>query len=133
MRKFTKKQYLAAGAAAVIIAGGAGAAFAYWTSTGGGSGSASVGAGTNDLVATGNAATALVPGGTSSIAFNVHNNNTQSSEHFGSVSYQIATGVPNCSATDFSITGLPSNQTVAPGGDATATATIAMANTDQDQ
>jgi hypothetical protein len=40
MRKFSKKQYLAAGAAAALIAGGAGVAFAYWTSTGSGSGTA---------------------------------------------------------------------------------------------
>ena len=43
MRKFSKKQYLTAGAAAAVIIAGSGAAYAYWTTTGTGTGTAAVG------------------------------------------------------------------------------------------
>ena len=43
MRKFSKKQYLAAGVAAAIITAGAGAAYAYWTTSGSGTSSGTVG------------------------------------------------------------------------------------------
>jgi hypothetical protein len=129
MRKFSKKQYLVAGAAAVIVAAGTGAAYAYWSSTGGGSGTASVGAGTNDLVAAGDASTALVPGGSSAIDFTITNTNTTTSEHYTSVTYSIDTGVVGCLASDFTISGLPGAATIAAGATAHTAATIAMADT----
>ena len=73
MRKFSKKTYLAAGAAAVVVASGAGVAFAYWTSSGAGSGSGSVGTSTGTLVVTGTAATALTPTNSSTVTFKVAN------------------------------------------------------------
>jgi hypothetical protein len=133
MHRFSKKQYLIAGAAAVVVAAGGGAAYAYWSSTGTGSGGASVGAGTNDLTALGSASTALVPGGSSPVDFTITNNNTTTSEHYSSVTYTIDTGVADCLASDFTITGLPGAATIAPNTTVHTAATISMADTAVDQ
>jgi hypothetical protein len=127
------KQYLAAGAAAVIVAAGAGTAFAYWSSTGTGSGSGSTGAGTNDLTAVSAATTALVPGGHSVVDFAVTNNNTTSSEHFSSVSYTITPSDSGCSASYFTITGLPTDQTVAAGATTHQDITVSFADSADNQ
>jgi hypothetical protein len=133
MRKFTKKHYVAAGAAAVIVAAGAGTAFAYWSSTGTGSGTGSTGTGTNDLSAVSVATSALVPGGNSVVDFAVHNSNANSSEHFASVGYTITPSVPGCSASYFTITGLPTNQTVAANGTTHQNITVSFADSADNQ
>jgi hypothetical protein len=133
MRRFTKKQYLVAGVAALVIAGTAGTALAYWSSTGTGSGTGSTGAGSNDLTAVSAATTALTPGGSSVVDFAVSNSNATSSEHFTNVTYTITPSVSGCLAGDFSISGLPTNQTVGAGATTHQDITVSMANTALDQ
>ena len=133
MRKFTKKQYLAAGAAAVIIAGGAGAAFAYWTTSGTGTGSATTGSSSTWEVSS-DAATgdALTPGGpTDTVAFHITNNNS-GVQRLRTVTVTVAnsdgsawTSVSGCSAADYSV-GTPAFNPgdVASGGTVDGTVTI---------
>jgi len=142
MRKFTKKQYLAAGAAAVIIAGGAGAAFAYWTSTGSGTGSASTGTSTSWAVTTDAAdGDALTPGGpTDTITFHIQNNSS-GVQHLNAVQVTVANNdgttwdaVSGCSAADYSV-GTPDFTAgdVASGATVTGTVTISMNNLSSNQ
>lgn len=113
MRKFSRKQYLAAGAAAVIIAGGAGVAFAYWTNSGSGSGSADTGTNsaitvnqTNDALSGG-----LVPGGSAQQLSGDFTNGNSSPVYVHQVTVSIRPGFseqadtdkPACMATDFDL------------------------------
>jgi hypothetical protein len=121
--KVSKKVAAGLAAGAVALAG-AGVAYSYWSAGGTGSGSASVGAGTDDLSASSTADSAVVPGGTADLDLTVSNGSTTTSEHFASISYTIsndnewdATNNPTgCKSSDFSITGLPTDVTVAPSG-----------------
>lgn len=110
MRKFTKKQYLAAGAAAVIIAGGAGAAFAYWTTSGSGSGSATTGTSAALTVTQVGTISGLVPGGAAQPVDFTITNGKSTPQYVTSVSYSIAsikkadnTDATGCSAADFTL------------------------------
>lgn len=124
MRKFSKKQYLAAGCAAALIAGGAGVAFAYWTTTGSGDGTGSAGTATNWTVAfqattEDTAGVALSPGGpTETVHFTIKNPdsghaalddvaltvaNAQAPVTFSS---QTDASKPACTAADFTITSI---------------------------
>lgn len=127
--RFSKKALIATGTGAVVAMAIGGLALAYWSSTGTGTGSGSTGAGSNDLSAVSVATSALVPGGNSIVDFAVTNADTQSSEHFSSVSYTITPSDPACLAADFSISGLPTNQTVAPGATTHQNVTVSFANT----
>ncbi len=143
MRKFSKKQYLAAGAAAVIVAAGAGTAFAYWTTTGSGSGSATTGTSTAFDVSVGTpVGDALSPAGpTDSVTFTVTNNGSghQKVNSADVVSVANSNGsvwntVAGCSASDYSITDVALTATdLAPGGTVNGTFSIQMLNLDSDQ
>jgi hypothetical protein len=112
MRKFSKKQYLAAGAAAVIVAAGAGVAFAYWTADGTGTGSASTGTTTGIDINQTSVITGLYPGGAPvALAGNFDNNNS-GPIHVAQVTVAVASGwseqadltKPACTAADFTLT-----------------------------
>jgi hypothetical protein len=96
MRKFSKKQYLAAGAAAVIVASGAGVAFAYWTDSGSGTGTATTGTSSPWSVVLGTATGGpLAPGtGDEVVSFTVKN---------------VGTGHQSLASTVASITGVTGN------------------------
>ncbi|HEY2297250.1 MAG TPA: hypothetical protein VGH43_05950 [Jatrophihabitans sp.] len=137
MRKFTKKQYLAAGAAAVIIAGGAGAAFAYWTAGGSGNGSGTVANSNGSVTLHGTfPAATLTPGGSAPVTFTADNPGT-SNLYVTAVNVDsIATSDVNCLAGDFSVDNYNAPGTeVAKGASniPVGTATIHMANTDVSQ
>ena len=111
MRKFSKKQYIAAGATAVIVLGGAGAALAYWTSTGSGSGTAGVGtSGTVTVVQT-TTVSGLFPGDTAQSLAGDFNNSSNGAEYVTSVTVSISptwssqtdTTLPACTANDFTL------------------------------
>ena len=112
MRKFSKKQYLAAGAAAAIIAGGAGVAFAYWTEDGTGSGSASTGTTTGITINQTSTITGLYPGGAPVALAGNFDNSNPGPIHVAQVSVAVATGwseqadmsKPACTAADFTLT-----------------------------
>lgn len=78
MRKFSKKQYLAAGAAAALIAGGAGIAYAYWTTTGSGSGSGTNASSNGTLVLHSIVTPGLTPGGSVNVSYTADNSNSSS-------------------------------------------------------
>jgi hypothetical protein len=125
MRKFSKKQYLAAGATAALIVGGAGVAFAYWTNSGSGTGSASTGTNTSITVNQTSSVAGLYPGGPAA-GLSGNFTNTNSSKVFvHSVTVAIQTGwssnavdasQPACTAADFTL-GQPGlvDAEVAPG------------------
>ncbi len=127
--RFSKKALIATGTGAVVAMAAGGLALAYWSSTGTGTGTGSTGTGSNDLTAVSAATSALVPGGSSVVDFAVTNADTHSSEHFSSVSYTITPSDSSCLAGDFSITGLPTNQTVSPASTTHQNITISFANT----
>jgi hypothetical protein len=140
MRKFSKKQYLAAGAAAAIIIGGGGAAFAYWSSSGTGTGTATTGTSSNftvhiDSVNLGD----LTPGGPSdTVAFQVSNPNS-GHQYLAATSAKVtSTSNGGCTADDFAVsaTTLDGSQTygdLAHGDTRTGTFTVQMINRSQNQ
>lgn len=140
--RITKKKYLVAGVAALIIAGTAGTAFAYWTTSGHGTGSATTGT-SSDFVVTTDAATGspLTPGGpTQTVAFHVNNPNS-GVQHLNAVAVTVAksdgtawTAVAGCSALDYTV-GTPSFTPgdIAPGATNSGTVTITMNNLDSSQ
>ena len=127
MRKFTKKQYLAAGAAAVIVAGGAGVAFAYWTSDGTGTGSATTGDSKN-FVVTVDALTGadLTPGGpTDTVNFTVKNPGSGNQNFSLAKAKVVKTSNAGCTAADFAVTNLTAAYGDLAGG-ATANGSFAL-------
>jgi hypothetical protein len=114
MRKFSKKHYIAAGVAAVIVAAGAGTAFAYWTTTGSGNGSGTVAASNGTLVLHGTIDSGLTPGGSETVHFTADNPGT-SSLQVGTVHTVVATTALGCDATWFSVADVAENQTIAAG------------------
>jgi hypothetical protein len=112
MHKFSKKQYLAAGAAAVIVASGAGVAFAYWTSTGTGSGTATTDSShstttVNQISVPTDMAPGVAPG---AVTFSVTNNSGTQSAYVSNVVISIesvsaaAVNGYTCSALDYDLT-----------------------------
>jgi hypothetical protein len=145
MRKFSKKQYLAAGAAAVIVASGAGVAFAYWTSTGHGAGTATTGTASNWTITTDNLQAPngpLTPGGPSeTIDVHVHNPST-GHQQLNTLSVVVAEsdGTPwvswsTCRAADYTVTvpAVPANTDLAGGATYDTVATISMNNLPSNQ
>lgn len=117
MRKFSKKQYLAAGAAAAIVVAGGGAAYAYWTTSGSGTGTGSVATtnGTLDLHgAIDTSGTVLAPGNTVPVHFTADNNST-SNLQAGTIHAVVSTSAANCQATWFSIPDTAENYVVDAG------------------
>ena len=126
MRKFSKKQYLAAAAAGVIVLGAAGTAIAYWTSTGTGNGSATTGTASNYTVTVANVSLAdLTPGGpTDNVGFTVKNNSTGHQAYTTAVPTVTGTTNAGCTAADFQISNVVSGAAnLGPSGSATDTAT----------
>jgi hypothetical protein len=132
-RLFTNKA-VTIGLAVGLSLGAAGAAFAFFTSTGAGTGAATTGSTTALTISQTGSVTGLLPGGPSAtINYTVHNPGA-GSEHVGSVTVALTSvttgavsGDPVCTTASYSITQGPAiNATVAPGGTATGTATIAM-------
>jgi hypothetical protein len=105
MRKFSKKQYLAAGAAAALILGGAGIAVAYWTSTGTGTGTATTGTSTDWAVVVDSTTLAdLTPGGpTETVHFHVTNNNSGVQNLQATVASVTSTSDAGCGIADFAV------------------------------
>jgi hypothetical protein len=148
VRKFSKKQYIAAGAAAVIIAGGAGAAFAYWTTTGSGSGTGSTTAGTVDqLTFTQNTLSAMYPGDSSQDLIVKVTNTSGERAYVSSVKAYVTTDKADCTGADFLLNGEAAPSTAGTavalgwaaqdlaknGGNANATSTIQFNDTDANQ
>ncbi|MDT4923257.1 MAG: hypothetical protein QOG01_970 [Pseudonocardiales bacterium] len=122
MRKFSRKNYIAAGAAAVIVAAGAGTALAYWTSTGSGTGSATTGTSSNFTVLIDSTTLAdLTPGGpTDVVAFHVTNPSTGHQKFTSALASVVDTSNSGCTAADFAITA-----TTAAYGNLDPSATVA--------
>jgi len=147
MRKFSKKQYLAAGAAAVIIVGGAGTAFAYWSTTGSGQGTATTTGGTDQKIdfATGTL-TAMFPGDSPQDLRVTVKNTSGEKAYVAGVTAYITTNKTGCTATDYTLGGSNNAddahpvalawtaQDLAAGGSDVATSTIQFNDkTDADQ
>jgi hypothetical protein len=144
MRKFSKKQFLAAGAAAAILAAGGGVAYAYWSTTGSGTGNATTSGGVAQGIAiTGDVADAMFPGDSAqTVTFTATNTSTQSVYVSGVKAYLSvakAAGAPagTCDSTDYLLNGSEapgtaetaatlawSAQEIAAGADAKSTFTI---------
>jgi hypothetical protein len=131
MRRFTKKQYLVAGAAAVIVAAGAGTALAYWSTTGSGTGSATTGT-SSDLAVVIAAPTGdlLTPGGpTDTVSFTVTNPNTGHQNYSNALATVTSTSNAGCNASDFSISNLvPGYADLASNATATGSFDLQMIN-----
>jgi hypothetical protein len=112
MRKFSKKQYLVAGAAAVIVAAGTGAAYAYWTSTGSGTGSATTGTDQSNIQITDlTTPTDMAPGvAAAPVTFTVTNNGSTSA-YVNTVTISLDsitngdsdTSLPACTTADYTL------------------------------
>jgi hypothetical protein len=122
MRKFTRKQKIAAAATAAVIAVGGGVAYAYWSTTGSGTGSASTGDSTPVTVAQVGTIAGLTPGGPAQAVDFKINNPATGSQHISAVDISIsgitqaadATGA--CTADDFALVQPDAiNQDLAPG------------------
>jgi hypothetical protein len=139
MRKFSKKQYLAAGVTAALIVGGAGVAFAYWTSTGTGSGSATTGTSSAFTVAVDNVNLAdLSPNGpTDTVNFTVTNPSSGNQQLNSTTASVVDTTNSGCTSGDFSVsaTSLDSGSygTLAHNGSVTGHFTIQMIDTGSNQ
>jgi hypothetical protein len=112
MRKFSKKQIVIGGAAAIALAVGGGAAYAYWTNSGSGDGSATTGNTTSFTVTVDNVTLAdLTPGGPAdTVPFHIQN--TESGAEFATTAVATVTGthdgsgpVTGCTAADFTVDG----------------------------
>ncbi|MDT4933712.1 MAG: hypothetical protein QOK11_1604, partial [Pseudonocardiales bacterium] len=111
MRKFSKKQYLAAGAAAVIVAAGAGTAFAYWTTTGSGTGSGTVASANGTLVLHASFdSNVLTPGGSIPVSYTADNAGS-SNLQVGTV-HAVVSASGTCDALWFSVADSVENQTI---------------------
>jgi hypothetical protein len=124
MRKFSKKKYLAVGAAAVIVASGAGVAFAYWTAGGTGSGQASTGTTTGITVNQTSTITGLYPGGSAVALAGDFSNSNNGPVQVAQVSVavhptwsaQADNTKPPCTGDDFTLTQPdPTNAEIASG------------------
>lgn len=113
MRTFSKKQYLVAGAAALVVAAGAGTAFAYWTSGGTGTGSATTDTSNTTLAVNQvSVPTDMAPGvAPEAITFTVTNNSSTQSAYVTNVTISIASVTPGpisathvCAASDYVLT-----------------------------
>lgn len=136
MRKFSKKQYAAAGAAAVIVLGGAGVAFAYWTSTGFGTGTASTDTAKNWTVAIDSTDLKdLSPAGpTETVTFHVTNPGS-GVQHLNNTSASVvSTSDAGCTAADFAVgTTAITYGDVAAGTTVNGTFTLQMKDTGVNQ
>ena len=138
---FTKKRIAVVSSFAGLTLATGGVALAYWSSTGTGSGTASTTAGTNDLTINSDSASGLVPGGQQTLALHIANPNLTTNEHFNTVSvvisvsnaYDVSTNPTGCKAGDFSVTGLPSNETVLAGATNAYSPVVHFANSLDDQ
>jgi len=107
MRKFSKKQIVIGGAAALALAIGGGAAYAYWTNGGSGSGNASTGNTTSfHVVVDDNSAGTLSPDGPKE-TITYHVTNTESGTEYATSSTPAVTGTssPDCDSTNFAFSG----------------------------
>lgn len=134
MKQLSKKQkYVAAGAAAVILATGSGAAYAYWTSTGSGSSSAATAsAQTVTINVTSAAISGLYPGGPSANISGTFTTPNDAAIYVGQVTVAVdptwsagASANP-CTAADFTITPATATNATVTTGSTWGTATIAM-------
>ena len=113
MRKFSKKQYLVAGAAALVVAAGTGTAFAYWTSSGSGTGTATTATSNTSLTVNQvSVPVDMAPGiAPEAITFTVTNNSSTQSAFVTNVTISIASvtagpiaATHTCDATDYVLT-----------------------------
>lgn len=144
MRKLfsTRRRVITIASATVVALAGGGAAFAYFTATGAGTGQASVGtAGSFTVTQTTPTPTALLPGGSDTVTFSIHNG-TSGALEFASAAASInssagnitasGTAVSGCLATWFGATVAtdPGAGTDIPAGTSvTATVTVTMTDT----
>ena len=136
MRKFSKKTYLAAGAAAVVVASGAGVAFAYWTSTGSGTGTASADSAKNwTVVVDSTDLKDLSPAGpTETVHFHVTNPGTGVQHLNNTLASVASTSNLGCTAGDFAVgTTVITYGDVAAGATVNGTFTLQMKDTGVDQ
>jgi hypothetical protein len=133
MRKLMKKRVIFALSVVATLAI-ASSAYAYWTSTGTGSGTAVANAGSNNLVISSSSTSGvLTPGGSVSVAGNVHNPNSYS-VNVGTVSASsITTSDPSCLAADFHFAPVTVNQRVLTGADQAFTGSLTMDDTAANQ
>lgn len=135
MLKSKKRRALVAlGAVGAVVA--AGVAIAYFTSTGSGTGSATVGT-SSAVTIKGTTGSSLFPGTSTTVSFTVDNPSSGSQRvneiHLESVTTDAAHSA--CVLSDFTMPNVTVNQTFPNGnGQAvTATGTLSMANTAQNQ
>jgi hypothetical protein len=134
MRKFSKKQYIAAGAAAVIVAAGAGTAFAYWTSTGTGSGSATAGTDTGITVYQTSSVANLSPGSAAQALSGDFKNTNASAVKVSQVNVAFGAATvwqTGCTSADFTLVQPTAQTDLVPVGDhvgAWSGGSIAMVN-----
>jgi hypothetical protein len=111
MHKFSKKQYLVAGVAALAIAGAAGGAYAYWTTTGSGSGTGTAASSNGTLVLHASfASDSLTPGGSVPVSFTADNGGS-SNLQVGTV-HTVVTASGSCDASYMSVADAVENQTI---------------------
>lgn len=114
MRKFSKKQYLAAGAAAAIVVAGGGAAYAYWTTSGSGTGTGSTTAGvTNQLSFVQTPISAMYPGDSQQNLSVTVTNTSGENAYVTSVKAYITTDKTGCTGADFLLGGNAAPSTAA--------------------
>lgn len=121
MRKFSKKQYLAAGAAAAVIIAGGGAAYAYWTTSGSGTGSGTVADANGTLVLHAQidtSSTILAPGNTVPVHYTA-DNASSSNLQVGTI-HAVVSASSGCDATWFSIPDTAENFVVDAGSSGAA-------------
>jgi hypothetical protein len=148
MHKFTKKQYLVAGVAAVIVAAGTRTALAYWTTSGSGAGSGATTGGTSDQLAFEQTAlTSMYPGDSAQTLTVKVINSASEKAYVSTVNAYITTDKTGCTGADFMLgrsvapsTGLTAAaltwnaQDLAKlGGNANASSTVQFNNTSADQ
>lgn len=138
--KVLKKKRTIGVIAAVAVFAIAGMAIAYWTTGGSGSGSGSVASASGSNVTLhGTIASALTPGGSSSVTFTADNGNSSSTlvgTIHAEVSIDEAHATAGCKASDFTISDVEENQLVdanATGVALTNNGTISMADTSENQ
>jgi hypothetical protein len=120
----------------IVILATAGAAYAYFSAVGTGSGSATTGS-SAALTLHGTVASAIYPGGTSSVTFTV-DNPSGGKVRVGTITLAGVTtdgSHVGCSMSDFSMPNVVANQDVASGNgvSVSATGTLVMANSATNQ
>jgi hypothetical protein len=131
MHKFSKKQFLIAGAAAVVVAAGSGAAYAYWTSSGTGHGSATTGTSSNFVVTVDDiTAGDLTPGGPAdTVGFSVKNPGIGVQNLASATATVAGTSDDGCTAADFAVSGTDIDLgEINPGDTVDGTFTVQMIN-----